>query len=362
MNKFKGYLYNLATDKYRGKAAGIVKVLLFISSVFYLLAVKTLIIFSGFLPCRLKCKVISVGNITLGGTGKTSLVEFIALYLKQKKIKVAVLARGYKRPLAALSGAASGYQALGDEAYMLSMKTENLPVIVDSNRVRAARRASKEYAVNAVILDDGFQQWRIRKDLEILAIDAANPFGNFCLIPRGILREPLSSLKRADVFFLNKVNLAGDITRIRDLLSRVNPLALIVESSHKPIGLYRFGESKNLFSPEQMRRERIAALSGIADPGSFEALLGMSGMDIGFSFRFPDHHRFSEADLRELSRQTKAQGINKVITTEKDAARLTPELLKRSLSGLELWVFRIKLEIVKNEQGFSDRLFKLFTD
>ena len=347
------YLYNLATGEYRGLIPSIIKVFLFILSLIYGLVVRILILFYRLNPSRLNCKVISVGNITLGGTGKTSLVEYIAKYLKPQGHKVAILSRGYKRIVHSSKFIVQSYEAMGDEPYMLSKNLGDTPVIVDSDRIRAAKEAIRDYRADTVILDDGFQQWKIKKDLEIVTIDATNPFGNQYLIPRGILREPLTSLKRADIFILTKTNLHPDIRDIKDFLARLNPGALIFESIHKPMGFYKIDQPDKLLNGDILKDKTVTLFSGIADPDSFENLIISLGIKVGSSFRFPDHHNYSPDDLDKIAQASKEKNIDTIVTTEKDATRLYE--LRATSYELKVLVLRIKLE-VKNEEGFNSRL------
>lgn len=362
------YFYNLATDKYSGFIVFPIKAFLWILSLIYGLVVRVLVFFYRFSPYRLNCKVISVGNITLGGTGKTLLVEFIAKYLKQRGYKVAILTRGYKRKVASNDSRTTSHETMGDEPYMLFKRLGDIPVIIDADRIRAAKQAIRDYAVDSVILDDGFQQWRIKKDLEILTIDATNPFGNRQLIPRGILREPLSSLKRADVFILTKTNINSDrLGKIKDFLSSINPPAAVIESMHKPVEFYRIDKNDELLNTDILRGKTVTLVSGIADPGSFESLITSLGINTGLSFRFPDHHRYLESDLEKIIKESKNKNIDTVITTEKDAVRLSPYLLPTTYlpcrqAGylLDFLVLRIELKMVKNEQEFLNRLLRLY--
>jgi len=387
------YIYNLATDKHKGLVAGIVKSFLYCLSLLYGLVIKVLVFIYGIgkyktlsyttenrievipkkglpsvvakrfschlKPYRLNCKVISVGNITLGGTGKTSLVALIAKYLKQKGHKVAVLSRGYKRKVTSYKLQVTSYKTMGDEPYMLKMNLGDVPVVVDTDRIQAAKLAIRDYGVDTVILDDGLQQWRIKKDLEIVTIDATCPFGNRKLIPRGILREPLSSLKRADVFILTKTNLNPDNQDIKDFLSSINPQSLIVESTHSPLGFYRLQERDEFLRLEALKGETVTLISGIGDPDSFENLIASLGINIGSAFRFPDHHNYTKEELDRIIKSSKDKNIGTIITTEKDAARIRS--LQLTAYSLQLLYLRIELKIIKDEQEFYNRLLRLYS-
>jgi len=351
------YLYNLATDKYKGFIPALIKAGLFVLSCIYGLSVRFLIFLYHPRAHRLNCKVISVGNITLGGTGKTSLVEYIAHYLKQEGHKVAILSRGYKRKIAQYAIRNTQYETMGDEPYMLSRSLGDTAVIVDVDRVRAARQAIGNHGTDTVILDDGFQQWKIKKDLEIVTIDATNPFGNRYLIPRGILREPLTSLGRADIFILTKTNLKPDTRGLKDFLISINPKAAIFESMHKPVWFYEMDTGKRL-SPQMLKTKTAALFSGIGDPDSFENLILSLGINIGLSFKFRDHYDYSPEDLDKIVQSAKEKNIDTIITTEKDAARLCA--VRRTPYAVRILVLRINLQI-KNEQGFHNRLLRLYS-
>jgi len=322
-------LYNLATDKYCGPLAAAPKFFLFLLSLVYGAVIRCLIFFSGLNQRKLGCKVISVGNITLGGTGKTVLVEYIARFLKGQGRKVAILSRGYKN---------------ADEPQMLKQKLGDVPVIVDADRVRGAEHAIKDYGADIVILDDGFQQWGIKKDLEIVCVDAGNPFGNANMIPRGILREPLSSLERADVFVMTKTNQVAEISRTKAMLFKYNPYALTLESTYEP------EVSADISA---LRDKPVALFSGIGDPDSFEKSVEALGIKIGLLFKFSDHHNYSPGDLDKIFSAAKDKGCAAVVTTEKDAARI-------GKTQYELQVLRINL-VIRNQERFHARLLKLYS-
>jgi tetraacyldisaccharide 4'-kinase len=372
-------LYNLATDKYRGFIPGIIKIFLFFLSLIYGLAVRSLAFFYQLKPYRLSCKVVSVGNITLGGTGKTVLVEYIARYLKEYGYKVAVLSRGYKRVarfrrrrtrLRRALGSAEGgpaygghkatsFETMGDEPYMLSKNLGDIPIIIDADRVKGGRQAIEEFGVDTVILDDGFQQWRLKKDLEIVAIDATNPLGNQNLIPRGILRQPLSSLRRADIFVITKTNLNPHLSDIKDVLNRINPKALMIESIHEPQGFNEISQKIKVLNPEALKGKTVTLISGIGDPASFEEIIQNLGINIGLSFRFADHHNYTQKDLDKIISSSKEKNIDTIVTTEKDAARICN--LRFQDFGLRILILCIELKITKDEERFHSRLLKLYS-
>lgn len=345
-------IHGLATDKYKGVFASIAKFFLWLLSLVYCFLVKVSAGFYSISPRRLKCKVISVGNITLGGTGKTTLVEYIARYLKGQGRKVAVLSRGYAK-------SADGHLKMGDEPYMLTKKLGDIPVLVGPDRIQSARLAVESYGVDTVILDDGFQQWRIKKDLEIVAVNSGLPFGNLNCIPRGILREPLSSLGRASVFVLTKINPGTDTNSIKSQLQRFNPRALVFETTHKAVGFINLDNPERVIGAESLKDKHLALFSGIGDPHSFDNLIRSLGLKIGLSFRFRDHHIYTQEDLERIFRSCEKRSIDTIITTEKDAPRLKDLNLDRQ--GFSIFVLRIELEFLKDEQGFRDRLLKLYS-
>jgi len=345
-------------DREKGLIAGMLKAILCFFSLIYGLLIGGLSFFYLLKPVRLGSKLISVGNITWGGTGKTPLVEYICRLLRRKGRKLVILSRGYKRNKDI--GAGPAYAALGDEVYMLVKNLGDIPVIVDADRVRGANLALSRYHPDILVLDDGLQQWRIKKDLEIITIDAANPFGNYSLIPRGILREPLSALKRAGIFVLTKTDLALNTGDLKDYLSKVNPAALLVESIHQPVDLYRINQPQERLSLTDLKGKRLGLISGIAHPEGFESLVKDLGADIALTFRFPDHHYYSKKDWEDISRKLNQQAIDALVTTEKDSARfIAQDLASVGLQSINFLALRVEIRITENEEGFHNRLLSL---
>jgi tetraacyldisaccharide 4'-kinase len=368
---FRAYLLSLATDKKTGITAGVIKFPLFVLSLVYGLVVRLLAFLYSRAPFISPVKVISVGNITLGGTGKTMLVEYAAGLLAREGRRVAVLSRGYKRPAQkeepvrvctqsaqrpkSEASDASLYQVLGDEAGMLKSKFPALEVFADPDRVRLLRTAAAR-GIEAAILDDGFQQWRIKKDLDIVCVDAAG-FGNGCLLPRGILREPLSALKRGGVFVITNTGLVPDprVTQLEQRLTQLNPAALIVRTRHEPDGLYKVPGWKQ---SDPRRLNRVCLVCGIGNPDSFFGCCRMAGIAGGARFVFPDHHGFTRDDIRQIAARCNTEGVAAVVTTEKDAMRLPAIWMEEH--GLELYVLRAVVRFNSNEQEFTARLRGLF--
>jgi tetraacyldisaccharide 4'-kinase len=260
---------------------------------------------------------------------------------------------------------------------MLSKNLAGIPIIVDTNRICALAKAHQDYGVDAVILDDGFQQWRIKKDLEIVVIDATYPFGNRQMIPRGVLREPLSSLRRADIFLLTKTDIGtSNILRTKNFLNLINPKAEIFEAVYKPIGFCPVRDysatrkekgvssgvceiTGGLLNIDALRGKTVTAVSGIADPDSFEHSLGSLGINIGLFFRFPDHFAYRKQVMNDILKKTQEINITTIITTEKDLVRMQLETLS---TKIKIFALRIELKVTTDEKKFFDRISGVFTN
>ncbi len=307
---------------------------------------------------KLQQRVVSIGNITLGGTGKTPAVIQIAGVLFKHRKHPVVISRGYgRRDESALVVVSDGKRVLvnaetgGDEPVLIGSKLTDVPVIADSNRYRAALYAREMFGSDIVILDDGFQHLRLWRDLDIVLIDAVEPFGSGKLFPAGILREPLSALKRADAILLTGTDRAKDLESLKRVI-RQNTAAQIFTSFHVPSEIVNImtEETKSLSSLEDVG---VLAFSGIARPTSFASMLRSLGAVVKVELAYPDHYAYSKGDIADLLQRARNEKVNMIITTEKDAVRIS------DLKPNGIWALRIGLKIVENDAWEAVLLNKL---
>jgi tetraacyldisaccharide 4'-kinase len=322
-------------------------VLNFISSIYRLIIELKLFLYKNNIlhqHCLKKAKIISIGNITLGGTGKTPAVIEIANLFQDKKS--VILSRGYKseyeHKMAIVSDGKQIFlkvKEAGDEPYLLAKRLSYVPIIIGKDRVKSAKYAIDRFGAEIIILDDGFQYWRISRDLDIVLIDGRNPYGNTNLIPTGTLREPIKNLKRAHIFIITKVDQSLNRTKIIQDLKSINPDAIILESIHKPIKFISL-DTKEEYPLEFIKDIDILALSSIADPDSFEITIRKLKGSKFIHLKFPDHHVYTKKDINRLIDYL--QGISFIITTEKDIVRLQ----EVAPSDLPILYLKIKFEII----------------
>ena len=278
---------------------------------------------------RLPGFVISIGNLTAGGTGKTPAVLMLARWAKDNGYRAAVLSRGYGGEYSGESEVVTDGRNIlvspkisGDEPWLMANKLEGIPVIVSKKRYTGGSRAYKSFGSNFFILDDGFQHIALIRDMDIVLLDAKNPFGNGHLLPWGPLREPLSSLKRADAFILTR---SGDASPVRDDYHMGNKPKY--GSRHVPDRII-FPDSGKTCDPSFIRGKRVIAFSGIANPESFGETLLNLGTDVVCFRVFRDHHRYSQRDISMLRKDQKEFGADLLITTEKDWVRIRDKISK----------------------------------
>ena len=318
----------------------------------------------------LGCQVISIGNLTVGGTGKTPVVEVFARDLSRKGRKVAILSRGYKKEMPPLMERVIGKLLLregrmpprvvsdgktllldsamgGDEPYMLASNLPEVAVLVDKDRVKSGRYAINKLGCDTLILDDGFQYRSLKHRAEIVLVDSKNPFGNGFALPRGVLREPVSNLGRADYVFITKCD-GSDNSGIKSMIRRLNARAEIVECAHRARYL------KNVFTAERRELEHlnglaVTAVSGIAAPEGFEKELERRGARLIFRERFADHHRYTQQQIIDLINRSREAGATAMITTEKDAVRF-PRLDR---TDVPVFFLRVDIELLSGTEDFN---------
>ena len=286
---------------------------------------------------RVGVPVISVGNLTLGGSGKTPMVEWLARWLRARDVRVTIISRGY--------GAEAG--ARNDEALELEERLPDVPHLQNPNRVEAARVAIEEFECQAIVLDDGFQHRRLARDLDLVLIDALEPFGFGHVFPRGTLREPLAGLRRAHAVALSRADLVepAERARLKEAAKRYAPNAVWLEVSHAPKRLASAsGETRSL---DELAGQRVAAFCGIGNPTGFRRTLEGCGATIAGFREFPDHHAYDRADIEALAEWAERLDATWLVCTAKDLVKLRVE----RVGTRPLWAMGIELEVLA---GLSD--------
>jgi len=285
---------------------------------------------------RLNAPVISVGNLTLGGTGKTPLVSFLARYLRDEGYEVAILSRGYKRASRGRIEVSNEKAVLcspreaGDEPYLLAEQCAGVRVIVDENRYQAGKWLEDQASISAFILDDGFQHLSLARDLNLILIDATEPLEANEMAPFGRLREPLTSLRRADAVIITRADQPFDQAAIKTVIAHYcRPETPVFYAYHDLTGLRNLKEGKTI-APATLTRRPVAAVSGIARPDRFVDDLRHFGMTIALRRDFVDHHRYRREEFLEVLSNAQGAGAEAVIITEKDAVNLPPGVVASS--------------------------------
>jgi tetraacyldisaccharide 4'-kinase len=289
-------------------------------------------------PAASPLPTLCVGNMTVGGTGKTPAVKYIARELCRRGRKPAVLMRGYK-------------EQASDEASEVerALKDLNVPVLLGSNRLQSAQRA-KEQGCDVALLDDGFQHWRLARDLDIVLIDAMNPFGGGNLVPHGRLREPLAGLARAGVVVVTRSDMVGadDLAALKAKLKDLAPQASIALAQHEPVGLRDCGFERKTVPLEKLKSEPVYAVCGLGNPQAFLNTLKQLGANLRGNSCYPDHHDFDAWNLDfEILPAAQAVGATALVVTEKDAAKLEATL---TAFTFPIWVLSVRFKLVEGEE------------
>ncbi len=372
LERLEQFAIDVILGRRQGVRAALLRGLLYLLSLVYARLVQLRLFLYRkrvFRERALGCLVISIGNLTVGGTGKTPIVEKFARALEAGGRRVAILSRGYKsvaKPskrslLDRLRGVApdpprvvsDGKSLLldsltaGDEPYMLAKNLKDVVVLVDKDRVKSGLHAIREMKADTLLLDDGLQYLHLKHRLDIVLVDRQAPFGNEFLLPRGTLREPPRNLRRASYIFITKSTGEPNdelIARIR----RYNRTAEIIECAHQPLFL------QDVYTGEQLPLERLAntyigSFCGIAAPESFEDGLRKLGAKLELTKRFADHHRYSEAELQSFIARCIRRDVDMIVTTEKDAVRF-PRLTKPEVP---IYFLRVEILILSGHESWE---------
>ena len=379
MESGETFLLEVILEERRGFRESIVRAVAYACSKIFQVAVKTRRFLYNFRILRdstLGVQVIAIGNLTVGGTGKTPVVEKFARELRDEGRNVAILSRGYRSkplpfhkwlmnkvflrddttPPRVVSDGRSlllDSEMAGDEPYMLASNLKDVVVLVDKDRVKSGRYAIEKFGCDTLLLDDGFQYWKLRgRRLDVVLIDRQQPFGNERLLPRGTLREPPSHLARASFIFITKSD--GNTAELRRRIAQVNPGAGIIECIHHPLYLEDVftGQRSGL---ELLKGRKVASLSGIAQPESFEQSLVELKGELVYSKRFADHHRFTQQEILNAINRSKKRQAEAIITTQKDAVRF-PKLDRRDLP---IYFMRVEIKILSGANDFQDCVRKI---
>jgi len=303
---------------------------------------------------KLNCRVISVGNLTLGGTGKTPVVMMIAETLRGNGHKPGILSRGYggntKNEINVVCDGKNillSPEVAGDEAVMMAQRLKNVPILVGSDRYQTGRYAIEHFEVDTLILDDGFQYLALKRDMNILLFDHQRPFGNGQLFPAGELREPKREARRADFICITRYSGASYPPGINEQLIKDLP---IVKSSLRLDILLKLDDGKAL-DVSELNDQPIAAFSGIANPNDFRKILEQTGARVVYYHPFPDHHEYTTADLKAIENSGRKAGAKLILTTEKDAVKLSSDMFI-----LPFYKVALEMEILEGRETFNQHV------
>lgn len=365
VDKVIKYYFDIISGKRRGVVSFFIKIILFLLSILYSLFFKIRNTFYSaglFKTNKLLVPVISVGNITLGGTGKTPFIIWLAEYLKKERYKTGILTRGYGRKnknetiVLLKNNEILDYNITGDEPQLIKNNIDpDIPIIIGSNRAKSGLLLIDEFGTKIILLDDGFQHLSLKRDLNIVVIDALNPFGNFNVFPAGILRENIGNLKRADIFLITKVDLISttEKNKIIEFIKKTVYNAVILEGIFQADKFISV-KTKKEYAPEYVSKSKCIAFSGIGNPDSFRKTLKNINISLLDYIIFPDHYPFMEKDMSDIFKRKIQFNSDIILTTEKDSTRLYNIKLKDDILFLS-----IKLKIIAGEELLKERIKKI---
>jgi tetraacyldisaccharide 4'-kinase len=380
LDRLEQFAIDVILGRRRGLKASMLRGMLHgLSRLFHTLVQGRLVLFRHRIKndYHLGATVISIGNLTVGGTGKTPVVEMLARRLQQEGRRVAILSRGYKRlkptmkdrlrhrlrgrdhepPPTVVSDGSQVYgdpAHAGDEPFMLARNLPGVAVVVDKDRVKAGRQAVRNFNCDTLLLDDGLQYLKLRRRFDIVLVDRTAPFGNHYMLPRGTLREPPKNLRRASHIFLTKCD-GGDNSEILALIHRFNPTASVMECRHRPVHLQNLLDPADTKPLDYLQNRKIATISGIAVPEGFEGSLTTLGANLVLTRRYTDHHRYNEDEINECILHADDMFADCIVTTEKDSVRFPA--LEKTL--LPVYYLRVEIEILSGHDAFEECVHRI---
>lgn len=326
---------------------------------------------------QLPCPVISVGNLTVGGTGKTPVTMYVSRLFQQSGYQVVVVSRGYKGRAEKRGAVVSdggtvllGPADAGDEPYMMAKKLESVPIVVGRNRFKAGMLAVKHFTPDVIILDDAFQHWSLFRDIDLVLLDCRRPFGNQHLLPRGTLREPISALMRSDAVIMTRLNRvsASERESLRAKLKRYLPGkpvfgAFYVPNIQKPFQgtmekIYKKSGTFSTYSSESLHGCRVFVFSGLADNQDFLQTVKSFKCVVKGAIEFPDHHSYSDMDAEYIIRLAKRAKADYLVTSEKDYVRIA----HRNIWHFDLLVLGIEVSFGNDTHSFSNFIYNRFVE
>ncbi len=317
---------------------------------------------------RLPCKVISIGNITLGGTGKTPFTEKVAMALRNDGHRVAILSRGYARPkhgddVVVVSNGThiiGDFMTAGDEPLVLAHNCPGVPVVVARQRAAAGQKAIKDFGTTVCVLDDGFQHWQLTRDCDVVLLDASKPLKNLKMFPAGTLREPLSALRRVHVVVLMaKGDEDAQLSEMTEEVQRTGFTGPIFRTTYQAEGVVPFNGSA-IESPECLRGKRVVAICGIAQPESFLALLRRCGANLIRTCVYSDHYVYRPDDIERLRQLAQSLKPDVMLTTQKDFVKM----VKHRTDDLPIRYLKIRVAFCppEDEEKFFENLRQVVTE
>lgn len=309
---------------------------------------------------ELPCCVISIGNITVGGTGKTPTAQKMAQIIKAMGYKVVILNRGYRshwnKDIGVVSNGKKTFMTAneaGDEAYLMAKTLPGVPVVIGKNRAITGEYAVKELGAEVIIMDDGYQHWPLKRDLDVVLVDTLSMFGNGAVLPRGTLREPLQNLDRGDLFLLTKTDQSSKLSRmqLRSTIANYNNRAPVIESVHNPknfveIADWYKGIDENTKELEILKEKDVIVFSAIGNPSSFEQTISSIGLNIVEAVRYPDHHDYGMIEMQYINERASSKNAVAIITTAKDAVKIPTEFI---YSNREIPLYILNMDICITE-------------